>query len=97
MRETRSQREGLSETFHLRVETSPQKRPRYLRSLIWSNPTRQPLISPTAYCTIFDKPLPRPPEDEYENLDAISTISRNPDLFKIITPINVSRFQQLLD
>jgi len=82
---------------NLPLETSPRKRPRYLRSLIWSNPTRQPLISPTAYCTIFDKPLPRPPEDEYENLDAISTISRNPDLFKIITPINVSRFQQLLD
>src|SRR6202522_4143497 len=82
---------------NLPLETSPRKRPRYLRSLIWSNPIRQPLISPTAYCTIFDKPLPRPPEDEYENLDAISTISRNPDLFKIITPINVSRFQQLLD
>src|SRR6202522_361547 len=57
----------------------------------------QPLISPTAYCTIFDKPLPRRPEDEYENLDAISTISHNPHLFKIITPIYVSRFQQLLD
>jgi len=78
------------------IETGACKRPRYLRSLIWSSPSRQPLVSPTAYCTIYDQPLPRPPEDEYENLDAMTTISRNPDLFKIVTPINVNRFEQLL-
>src|SRR6202522_3812102 len=79
------------------IEAGACKRPRYLRSLIWSHPARQPLISPTAYCTVHDQPLPRPPEEEYENLDAMTTINQNLDLFKIVTPINVNRFEQLLN
>src|ERR1700678_1058479 len=79
------------------IEAGACKRPRCRRSLLSSHPARQPLISPTAYCTVHDQPLPRPPEEEYENLDAITTINRNPDLFKIVTPINVNRFEQLLN
>src|SRR6202522_2716819 len=45
------------------IEAGACKRPRYLQSLIWSHPARQPLISPTAYCTVHDQPLPRPPEE----------------------------------
>ena len=81
---------------NLPFETDSVKRPKYLRSLIWSSPTRQLLVSPTAHCTIFDKPLPRPSEEEFRNVDALTTINDNPDLFKIITPINVNRFEQLL-
>jgi hypothetical protein len=78
------------------LETKPSKRPKYLRSLIWSDPHEPSLISPTAHCTVSDSPLPRPSEEEYDNLDALATIDNNQDLFKIVTPINVNRFEQLL-
>jgi hypothetical protein len=44
-----------------------------------------------------DDPLPRPPEEEYSNHDAVSTVKDYPHLFKIVTPIKVNRFEQLLD
>jgi hypothetical protein len=72
------------------------KRPKYLRQSIWANPDTAPLFSPTASCTLTDTPLPRPPPEEFSNTDAMSTIKQNPHLFRIITPINVDRFQELL-
>jgi hypothetical protein len=43
-----------------------------------------------------DDPLPHPPPEEFANPDAVSTIENNPLLFKIVTPINVDHFEQLL-
>ena len=42
-------------------------------------------------------PLPSVPEHEFsKNLEAKETIEKNSNLFKIVTPINVDRFEQLL-
>jgi hypothetical protein len=41
--------------------------------------------------------LPRPPPEEFANLDAITTIHDNPHLFRLVTPINVNRFKELLE
>ncbi|KZV92827.1 DNA/RNA polymerase [Exidia glandulosa HHB12029] len=41
-------------------------------------------------------PLPRPPASEFENVAAMQTIASHPELFKIVTPINVERFKELL-
>ena len=73
------------------------KRPKYLERSVWTDVETFPVISPTASCTLTDKPLPRPPAEEFDNLDAVSTIKDHPHLFQIISPINVNRFEQLLE
>jgi hypothetical protein len=80
----------------LPVESKPSKRPKYLRKSIWFSSDDQIHVSLTANCTLSDTPLPRPSQDEFNNTDALTTIKNNPDLFKITTPINVDRLQQLL-
>ena len=64
---------------------------------VWTNIDEIHKFSPTASCTLSDDPLPRPPPEEYQNLDAVATIRDNPHLFKIITPINVTRLEELLE
>jgi hypothetical protein len=63
---------------------------------VWTSVEDSSSISPTALCTETDDSLPRPLPDEFENRDAIATIKHNPHLFKIITPIKVDRFEELL-
>ena len=46
---------------------------------------------------MYNDPLPRPPQEEFENIDAMTTINNNPHLFKIVTPIRIDRFKSLLD
>ncbi|KIO03784.1 hypothetical protein M404DRAFT_60351, partial [Pisolithus tinctorius Marx 270] len=41
-------------------------------------------------------PLPRPPAEEFENTAAVDTISSNSHLFRVVTPINVDLFEELL-
>jgi hypothetical protein len=53
-------------------------------------------FSPTAAGTLTDEPLPRPPPEEFYNAAATATVDDNPDLFRIVTPINVDRFEKLL-
>lgn len=80
-------------------ETDPAsvlRRPRYLRRTVWADPSMSSLISPTVCSTLTDDPLPRPPPEEFDNHDAVSTIERNPHLFRITTPIKVNRFEELL-
>lgn len=73
------------------------KRPRYMRELVWDEPVHDEyLIGPAISATLSAYPLPRPPSSEFENLDALSTIRSRPDLFKIVTPIDASRFRDLL-
>ena len=47
--------------------------------------------------TKIAKPLPMVPPSEFDNIEAVKTIGDNPDLFKIITPVNVDRFGKLLE
>ncbi|KAF8218826.1 hypothetical protein L208DRAFT_1346872 [Tricholoma matsutake] len=42
------------------------------------------------------EPLPAIPEKELTNAEAMKTIKENPDLFKIVTPIRVDHFEDLL-
>ena len=79
-----------------RSSESEPSRPKYMQRSVWTNVDETHRFSPTACCTLSDDPLPRPPPEEFENLDAITTIRDNPYLFKIITPINISRFESLL-
>lgn len=72
-------------------------RPKYIERSVWTDANASHYFSPTACCTLTDNPLPRPPPKEFANSDAITTIDRNPHLFKIVTPIDVTRFEELLD
>ena len=72
------------------------QRPKYLQRSVWTDVEMSPMFSPTACCTLTDDPLPRPPPEEFANHDAVSTIEKFPDLFKIITPIKVDQFEELL-
>ena len=73
------------------------KRPKYLQRSVWTDTNASPAFSPTAGCTLTEKALPRPPPEEFLNSDAMNTIRNNPHLFKIITPINVERFEEMLE
>jgi hypothetical protein len=69
-------------------------RPKYLRYNLWNTDT-----SPTPTIAEWSEtasPLPRPPLSETLNPIALKTIAENPSLFRIVTPINVDRFEKLL-
>jgi hypothetical protein len=71
------------------------KRPKYLRSFIWSDSILNNFFSPTARYMLSDPPLPRPPPEEFET-DAMTTIRHHPTLFEATSPINVDSFERLL-
>lgn len=76
-------------------------RPKYLRYNVWDHELQndqnaRPLPFCLADWTEQAKPLPSVPAQEFFNISAMETISSNPDLFKIITPVNVEHFEQLL-
>ena len=69
-------------------------RPRYLRYNLWDPDAHfTPTIAEWSETAV---PLPPPPPSELADPIACKTISENPALFKIVTPINVNRFQKLL-
>ncbi|KIJ24645.1 hypothetical protein M422DRAFT_194440 [Sphaerobolus stellatus SS14] len=70
------------------------KKPRYTRGFLWS--AEEDPGTPSATSTLHAAALPSPPISELSNKTALATISQNPHLFKIVTPINVSRFESLL-
>ncbi|KAI5823363.1 hypothetical protein K523DRAFT_286898 [Schizophyllum commune Tattone D] len=49
-----------------------------------------------ATATISMSPVPRPPENELCNYLALSTIRTRPYLFKIVTPVSIDTFHELL-
>ena len=71
------------------------KRPRYLQHSVWADHGASTSFSPTAACTLTDRPLPRPAPEEFNNVDVVATINDHPELFRIITPINVTRLEEL--
>ncbi|PPR03806.1 hypothetical protein CVT26_000980, partial [Gymnopilus dilepis] len=69
------------------------ERPKYLRHNLWSNGESVPSIADWSETAV---PLPRPPLSEVENPIVSQTIADHPELFKIVTPIDVDRFEHLL-
>ena len=69
-------------------------RPKYLRYNLWNIDT--PPTPTIAEWSETALPLPHPPLSETLNPVALQTIVDNPSLFRIVTPINVDRFQELL-
>jgi hypothetical protein len=66
----------------------------FRRGLVWRDGEK--CTSPSAESTLYAPPFPTIPPHELENQAALSTINSHPDLFKIITPFNVDRFESLL-
>lgn len=69
-------------------------RPKYLRSFYWTKHDQH--SSPSAASTEICKPLPRPSPVDLRNKEALNTIATNPDLFAIISLINVNALKRLL-
>ena len=69
-------------------------RPRYLRYNLWDSTT--PFHPTVADWSETAVPLPRPPLSELNDPIVSKTIAENPDLFGIVTPINVDVFESLL-
>jgi hypothetical protein len=72
------------------------KRPKFLRSFVWTGLIDDGFFSPTARFTLTDPPLPRPSPDEFQNATAMETIRSYPDLFAATSPIKVDVFERLL-
>ena len=69
--------------------------PKYLRHNIWDEDSTALPFSTTRW-TETAKPLSTIPQTELTDPVACKTIRENPDLFKIVTPINVDKFESLL-
>jgi hypothetical protein len=95
MSATNAGRQDTKERIAAGPERVP-KRPRYLQHSVWTDQGVSVPFSPTAACTLTDRPLPQPSPDEFQNSDALTTIREHPELFRIITPIKVDRFEELL-
>ena len=54
-------------------------------TMIWREGDTPRTVS--AYSTLTAAPLPKPPKNELNNKTARRTISKNPDLFKVVSPI----------
>jgi len=76
------------------VDLMHDHQPRYLRYNSWHEGA--PFSPCTADWTLHAPPIPPPPIHELENAVAAKTIAENPHLFKIVTPINVDCFEELL-
>ena len=67
---------------------------RFRRHFVWDPATA--VRSRTVCWAKFAEPLPSPPASKFDNLEALATIQSNSHLFRVVTPINVDRFQPLL-
>jgi hypothetical protein len=86
----------VMEKLHARKERDLQHglRPRYLRNNHWYD---DGAVSPSAIdWTLYAPPIPPIPPSELANPVVARTIAENSDLFRINTPINVDRFEELL-
>jgi len=76
--------------------------PKYLRYNVWraqdlgGTDNEEDSLQCLADWTEHAKPLPSVPLSELQNAVALDTINNHPNLFKIVTPIKVDRFEALL-
>ena len=71
--------------------------PKYCRHLLWDgNKVGHDSLSPCVHNTFFADPVPQPSDIKWSNVTARSTLRSRPYLFKVVTPINVDRFETLL-
>ena len=70
------------------------KRQCFHHRFIWGR--EDPILSRTVLWTETAKPIPSPPSEEFLNHAACDNVVNNPELFKIVTPVNMDRFQTLL-
>ncbi|KIY47218.1 hypothetical protein FISHEDRAFT_74876 [Fistulina hepatica ATCC 64428] len=73
--------------------------PKYARNLVWFSASEEetpPKKESLADTSLTLKPVPTPPVKVLTNAATCSTITAFPDLFPIVTPINVSNFKSLL-
>ncbi|OJT12050.1 hypothetical protein TRAPUB_11402 [Trametes pubescens] len=70
-------------------------RPRFLRSFIWDD--RAASLKTFTSLSLTHPPVPDVPESVREDPVVNATLANHPELFKIVTPINVDRFEELLE
>src|SRR5882724_9628671 len=70
------------------------KHPKWTWGFLWVH--NRSLQSPSASFTEIVEPLPNVPTSKLHNPMPNSTITSHPHLFKIVTPVKVDRFEQLL-
>ena len=78
------------EMQEINLETNANSHPRLFRGFLWSD--NEQVVMPLASLTETLRPLPSPPPSALSDPVALSTLHARPDLFRIITPINVARF-----
>ncbi|TDL26834.1 hypothetical protein BD410DRAFT_707375, partial [Rickenella mellea] len=70
------------------------KRPRWSRNLLWEETDT---FGPPSYTTsLYDPPFPPAPNENYLPAPLVATVRSRPDLFKVVTPIKVDVFEELL-
>lgn len=68
------------------------KRPRFARGFLWE--ADEPSLSATYNYSLTALPLPSPPSFDDLPCELVDTLKDNPDLFQIVTPINIDLLQQ---
>lgn len=65
--------------------------PRLFRGLLWDD--NAPSVTPSADRSETLRPLPAPPRSETDNTNALETLRTHSELFDVVTPIDVHRFE----
>lgn len=86
---------GETARSRARTETPELPSPRWAQGFLWSSSDHS--STPSASATETAPPLPDVPAAAWNNKEAVRTISEHPDLLRIVSPINVDRFEQLLE
>jgi hypothetical protein len=81
-------------TVQMEASEMHGQHPKYLRYNLWDEGLA--MSSTTAEWSETARPLPRPPITEFSNRSATKTVSDNPDLFQVRTPVKVDVFEDLL-
>ncbi|CDO77126.1 hypothetical protein BN946_scf184657.g1 [Trametes cinnabarina] len=71
------------------------KRPRRFRGFLWDHNDTHP-VTPLATLSESMAALPSPPLSELQNVAALETLQAYPHLFRIVSPLDVNVFEQLL-
>jgi hypothetical protein len=79
--------------YHALQTDSVVKCPRYLHGMAWF--IDESSFSPTAKSSLYVNPLPSPGICDFSET-ALTSLKLQPDLFTIITPMNITIFHELL-